>query len=80
MKNKIEDLRNHLFAQLERLGDEEKMKNPIALDREVKKSKAIQEIAQVIVNSAKVEVDFIKATENKGTGFLPEDGQKKLIN
>ncbi len=78
MKNKIEDLRNHVFAQLERLGDEEKMKNPIALEREVKKAKAIQELAQVLVNSAKVEVDFIKATENKGTGFLPEDGTKKL--
>lgn len=26
MKNKIEDLRNHLFEQLERLQDDEKMK------------------------------------------------------
>jgi BioD-like phosphotransacetylase family protein len=78
MKNKIEDLRNHIFAQLERLADEEKMKNPIALEREVKKAKAIQELAQVIVNSAKVEVDFIKATENQGTGFLPEDRTKQL--
>jgi BioD-like phosphotransacetylase family protein len=78
MKNKIEDLRNHLFAQLEILGDEEKMKNPIALEREVKKAKAIKEIAEVLVNSAKVEVDYIRATENKGTGFLPEDNQKKI--
>ena len=78
MKNKMEDLRNHVFAQLERLADEEKMKNPIALEREVKKAKAIQELAQVLVNSAKVEVDFIKATENKGTGFLPEDNPKKI--
>lgn len=70
MKNKIEDLRNHLFAQLEILGDEEKMKNPITLEREVKKSKAIQELAQTIVNSAKVEVDFLKATDQKGSTFL----------
>jgi hypothetical protein len=76
MKNKIEDLRNHIFAQLELLGDEEKMKNPIALEREVKKAKAIEGLAQVIVNSAKVEVDFIKATDQKGSGFIPSEPKK----
>lgn len=65
MKNKIDDLRNHLFATLESLQDDEK---PMDLER----AKAIADIAQVIVNSAKIEVEFIKATGSKGSGFLPE--------
>lgn len=70
-KNKIEDLRNHLFATLEALQDEE---NPMEIDR----AKTIADVAQVIVNSAKIEVDFIKATgKSEGTGFIPEI---KLLN
>lgn len=66
MRNKIEDLRNHLFATLESLQDEEA---PMDINR----AKAIADVAQVIVNSAKIEVDFIKATGNKtGTKFIPE--------
>lgn len=63
MKNKIEDLRNHLFATIEGLLDEE---NPLDLDR----AKAIAEVGQVIVNSAKVEVDFIKATDKTNSDFI----------
>lgn len=55
MKNKLEDLRNHLFAALEGLQDK---KNPMELDR----AKAIAEVAQVVVNTAKAEVDFYKVT------------------
>lgn len=66
MKNKIEDLRNHLFATLESLQDDEK---PMDINR----AKAIADVAQVIVNSAKIEVDFIRATgRDGGTGFIPE--------
>jgi hypothetical protein len=66
MKNKIEDLRNHLFATLEGLLDEE---SPLEIDR----AKAVADVAQVIVNSAKIEVDFIKATGARGgSGFIPE--------
>lgn len=66
MRNKIEDLRNHLFATLESLQDEEA---PMDINR----AKAIADVAQVIVNSAKIEVDFIKSTGNKtGTKFIPE--------
>lgn len=64
MQNKIDDLRNHLFATLEALRDKEK---PMDLDR----AKAIADVAQVIINSAKVEVDYIEATGAKGTGFVP---------
>lgn len=68
-KNKIEDLRNHLFATIESLMDEEK---PMEIDR----AKTIAEVAQVIVNSAKIEVDFLKATDrSQGTGFIPEEKQ-----
>lgn len=68
MKNKIEDVRNHLFMALERLNDEDE---PIT-DDELKRAKAIADVAQVIVNSAKIEVDYLKATKRKqGTGFIP---------
>jgi hypothetical protein len=81
MKNKIEDLRNHLFMQLERLNDEEKMKNPIIRARELETAKAIAEIGTVIVNTAKVEVDFLHKVGGKGTDFLPgkalPEGEKK---
>ena len=66
-RNKIEDLRNHLFSALEGLAD-----SSMDIDR----ARAISDVAQVIVNSAKIEVDFIKATgRSEGTGFIPEQRQ-----
>jgi hypothetical protein len=65
-KNKIDDLRNHLFATLEALRDEDK---PLDLDR----AKAIADVARVIVDSAKVEVHFLQVTGAlKSTDFLPD--------
>jgi len=63
VKNKIEDLRNHLFAALEALADKE---NPMDIDR----AKAISDVAQTIINSAKVEVDYLKEVGGLGSGFL----------
>lgn len=65
-KNKIEDLRNHLFATIEGLMDEEK---PMEIDR----AKAVADVAQVIINSAKVEVDYLNKIGGKSSGFMPED-------
>lgn len=67
MKNKIEDLRGHLFAQLERLSDDEDMKNPLKLEKELQRANAISQVANVLVASAKVETEFLKVT-----GKLPE--------
>ena len=53
MKNKIVDLRNHLFAALEGLADED---NPM----DVVRARAISDVAQTIINSAKAELDFHK--------------------
>lgn len=67
MKNRIEDLRNHLFATLEALQDEDQ---PMEIDR----AKAVSEVAQTIINSAKVEVDFLKATGRvTDAGFLSNE-------
>lgn len=39
---------------------------------DVATAKAINETAQVLINSAKVEVDFLKVTNGKaGSGFIP---------
>lgn len=64
MKNKIEDLRNHLFVAIEGLLDPDK---PLDIER----AKAVAQVGSVIVESAKVEV---KALETLGgmasSGFL----------
>lgn len=65
MKNKIEDLRNVLFETLDDLRDKEK---PMDIER----AKAIAGVAQVIVDSAKAENDFIKLTGSKGSSFIPK--------
>lgn len=65
MKNKIEDLRNHLFETLEALKDADR-------PMEVERAGAIANVAKVLIDSAKVEVDLIKATSAaRGTGFIP---------
>lgn len=67
MKNKMEDLRNHLFATLEALQDEDK---PMEIDR----AKAIAEVAKQVVDTAKVEVEYLKHTGSiRGSGFLPDE-------
>lgn len=72
MKNKIEDLRNHLFATIEGLLDTDK---PLDIDR----AKAVADVAQVVINSAKVEVDFINKVGGNGTGFIRNDNDPKLL-
>lgn len=69
MKNKISDLRNHLFETLEALKDKE---SPMDLER----ARTISDVAQTIINSAKVEVDFMRQTGAIGSGFIPEDTTK----
>lgn len=72
MKNRIEDLRNHLFETLEALKDKEA---PMDLER----ARAVSDVAQTIINSAKVEVEFLKATGSRlGSGFIPDDPKREL--
>jgi len=64
MKNKITDLNNHLFAQLERLGDESI--SPDELEQEIKRSKAITDVSKNIIESHKNTIEAMKIMEKAG--------------
>lgn len=49
MKNKLNDLNNHLFEQMERLNDEDLSSEE--LEREIKRAKAMSSIASNIVSN-----------------------------
>ena len=59
-RNKLSDLRNHMFAAMERMDDDSL--TPEQLKIEIDKARSIAMVGSVIINSAKVEVDYIKAT------------------
>jgi hypothetical protein len=69
----IDDLRKHLFDTLQDLRNKDK---PMELDR----AKAISDVAQTIINSAKVEVEHSRVTGAvTGTDFIPERPQQRRI-
>lgn len=63
-KHTIDDLRDMMFETLQALKDKEK---PMDIERAL----AMKEVAQVIVNSAKVEVDHMRISGGSGSGFIP---------
>lgn len=65
MSNKtIADLRTHLFDAIEGLK---------AGTLELDKARAIADLGQTVINSAKVEVEYIKASGNtQGSGFMAQ--------
>lgn len=58
-KSKLIDLNDHLFMQIERLGDED-LKGD-ALKEEVERSKAVTSVASKIVDNARLALDAEKA-------------------
>lgn len=75
MKNKIQDLNDHLFAQLERLNDEDL--TPEDLEKEIQRSKAVTAVSNQIINNAKLALDATRlqvefGTPTRGKVTLPE--------
>ena len=74
MKNKISDLRNHLFSVLEELTDPDST-------YDIAKAKVVADVAQVIINSAKIENDYIKIIGGShGSGFIEDRNEVKQLN
>ena len=62
MKNGLVDLHNHLFCQLERLGDEE-LKDD-GLKEEINRAKAIQGVASQIISNANLMLRVHMSVDN----------------
>lgn len=72
-RNKITDLRNHLFETLERLKDEE---SPMDIDR----AHAICAVVQAIIGSAKVEVEMVRAVSGRsGSEFFAVEPETREL-
>ena len=78
MKNKLIDLNDHLFAQIERLGDEELSAEDI--EREARRGEAIVRVADAIIDTAKTTLAAWKMVADHGDEVrphLPMIGEKK---
>ncbi len=65
MSDTIKDLREELFKTLRGLTDKS---DPMDIER----AKAVADIGQTIINTAKVEIDFVRLSGGTGTGFIEE--------
>ena len=57
-RNTLMDLNNHLFAELERLGDEDLSQEE--LEKEIARADAITKVGNVLVNNAKTALEATK--------------------
>lgn len=64
MKNKLTDLNDHLFMQLERLGDEDLSTDQI--EQEVNRAKAIVSVSDQIIDNASLQLKAAEMMVNHG--------------
>jgi hypothetical protein len=64
----VQNLRKTLQEQMERLNSDNM--TPEKLKLEIEKSKAMSELGQVIINTAKAEIDFLKTTKSSDSQFF----------
>lgn len=67
MKNKLTDLNNHLFAQLERLSEEDL--SPEQIETEVKRADAIVSVSDQIVRGADLQLKALNLLAVHGDRF-----------
>ena len=70
MKNKLIDLNNHLFEQLERLNDDDLKGDK--LSQEIKRSQAMSNCAAQIVNNAALALKACTSINNGLVSTAPE--------
>ncbi|ETX26697.1 hypothetical protein [Roseivivax isoporae] len=69
MKNKLSDLNNHLFAQLERLSDEGL--DAEKLEQEVARAEAIVQVADKITGNADLQLRAARLFAEHGQSIMP---------
>lgn len=68
-KSRLSDLNDHLFAQLERLGDEDLSADQI--ETESKRAQAIVALADQVTANARTQLEAAKLFANHGGAILP---------
>jgi hypothetical protein len=63
MKNTLSDLNNHLFAELERLGDEELTEEE--LEKEIKRAQSIVNVSGKIIDNAGLVLQAVKFQDDR---------------
>lgn len=66
MRNKLKDLNDHLFAELERLSDEELTEDE--LNKEISRADAIANVAEKIISNADTVLKAVKMQNEYGAG------------
>ena len=66
MKNTLTDLNNYLFEAIERLNDDELTEEQ--LDKEIKRSEAVQKIAKTIIDNGSLALQAKKHMDEYGQG------------
>lgn len=74
-KNKLVDLNDHLFAELERLGDEDLKGDE--LKEELDRAKALSDVSEKIINNASLMLKAIHEQNEYGT--VSRDVPKMLL-
>ena len=72
-QNNIVSLRSTLFETLRALGNK-------AAPMDIERAKAINDVAQTIINSAKVEVEAMRVMGGTGSGFIPNEAPESAIS
>ena len=70
MKNKLTDLNDHLFAQLERLSDEDLTAEQI--ETEVSRTDAIVGVSEQILRNADLQLKAVTILATHGERFRPQ--------
>lgn len=66
MKNNLNSLNDYLFEQLERLNDDENLEETDNFDKEIKRTKAITEVAKTIIDNANTVINATKIASEIG--------------
>jgi len=67
MKNRLTDLNDHLFMQLERLSDEDQSAEQI--EAEIKRAEAIVQVSDQIVGNSRLQLQAAKLVAEYGGNF-----------